>query len=288
MEQGTAQGSDVDERTIDLGEVSLRIAEAGQGGRPFLLVHGFTGSKDDFLPWLDRLAELGFHAVAPDLRGHGASDKPEGADDYSLEVFADDLAALVDALGWSELAILGHSMGGMIVQTLVLRDPSRCEALVLMDTSHGPIVGLDRTLLPLAVQVIDDGGMEGLVAVMKELGGVLDTPAGQALRERDPAYDAHAWETLANTSGAMWKTMAPALLDQPDRLDRLSSLSMPTLVLVGDQDQPFIPDSERMAEAIPRARLVVLPESGHCPQFENEGPWWQALSGFLAEAPAPA
>ena len=278
----------MDERQIDLGEVTLTVAEAGQGGRPFLLVHGFTGSKDDFLPWLDRLAELGFHAVAPDLRGHGASDKPTRPEDYSLEVFADDVLALLDHLGWDRLTVLGHSMGGMVVQTAVLRDPSRYDQLVLMDTSHGPIPGLDRTLLPLAIQVIDDGGMPALVEVMKGLGGVLDTPAGAALRERDPAYDAHAWETLALTSPVMWKTMAPALLDQEDRLDALRTLVVPTLVLVGDQDQPFIPDSERMADAIPGARLVVIPDAGHCPQFEHEAPWWDALAGFLAEAPATA
>jgi pimeloyl-ACP methyl ester carboxylesterase len=287
----------MDERTISLGEVDLAIAEAGVGGRPLLLVHGFTGSKVDFTRYLDPLAELGFHAVAPDLRGHGSSSKPERSEDYSLDVFADDVLALIEALGrasaagsgdWSTCSILGHSMGGMIVQTALLRDPSRAEALVLMDTSHGPIPGLDRTMLPLAIQVIEDGGMPALVEVMKELGGVLETPAATALRARDVAYDARAWETLATTSPVMWTTMAPALLDQADRLDALADFAMPTLVLVGDQDEPFIADSERMADAIPGARLVVLPDSGHCPQDENPGPWWAALSGFLAEVPAPA
>jgi len=287
----------VDERTITVGEVDLAIAEAGVGGRPLLLVHGFAGSKADFTRYLDPLAELGFHAVAPDLRGHGASSKPDRPEDYSLDVFADDLAALVAALGqasaagsggWERCSILGHSMGGMIVQTLVLRDPPPFDALVLMDTSHGPIPGLDRTLLPLAIQVIEDGGMDALVEVMRSLGGAIDTPAGKALRERDPAYDDRAWVTLANTSGVMWSTMAPALLEQEDRLERLGSLTLPTLVLVGEQDEAFVPDSERLAEAMPGARLVVLPDSGHCPQDENPDPWWAALSGFLAEVPARA
>lgn len=276
------------ERRVELGEVTLSVAEAGGGGRPFLLVHGFTGSKDDFLPWLDPLAELGLHAVAPDLRGHGHSDKPEQPDSYSLDRFADDVAALVGHLGWSTPTILGHSMGGMVVQTLLLRDPSRAEALVLMDTSHGPIPGLDRSMLPLAIEVIDQGGMPALVEVMKEMGGALDTPAGAALRQSDPAYDAHAWEVLSITSPVMWKTMAPALLDQEDRLGRLHELAMPTLVLVGDQDEAFVPDSERMADAIEGAELVVIPDAGHCPQFENTDPWWSALTGFLSGLPASA
>lgn len=276
----------MDERTIDLGEVTLALAEAGAGGRPFLLVHGFTGSKVDFTRYLDPLAALGFHAVAPDLRGHGASDKPTRPEDYSLDRFADDVLELVGALGWDRYAVLGHSMGGMVVQTAVLRDPSPVDALVLMDTSHGPIPGLDRTMLPLAIEVIEDGGMPALVEAMKEMGGALETPAGQALRQRDPAYDARAWETLATTSPVMWTTMAPALLDQVDRLDSLRSLEVPTLVLVGDQDEPFLADSQRMADAVAGARLVVLPDSGHCPQDENPEPWWTALSAFLAEVPA--
>lgn len=277
--------------TIDLGEVALSVASArpdGHDGRPLLLVHGFTGSKDDFTPWLDDLADLGFWAVAPDLRGHGDSDKPAALDRYSLDLFADDLEALLAQLGWERAAILGHSMGGMVVQTLLLREPARAEALVLMDTSHGPIPGIDRSLLPLAIEVIEEQGMDGLVAVMKEVGGAVETPASQELRRRDPAYDAHCWEVLAKASGEMWRAMAPTLLDQDDRLQRLGALAMPTLVIVGDQDEAFIPDSRRMAEALPDARLVVVPDAGHCPQFEHTAPWWEAVSGFLVEATAPA
>ena len=65
-------------RRVPVGDVALEIAEAGEGGRPFLLVHGFTGAKEDFSPFLDDLAALGWHAVAPDLRGHGGSDQPSG------------------------------------------------------------------------------------------------------------------------------------------------------------------------------------------------------------------
>jgi pimeloyl-ACP methyl ester carboxylesterase len=82
------------ERHVDLGDVHLSIAEAGAGGRPLLLVHGFTGAKEDFTPWFDRLANVGWHPVAPDLRGHGASSKPTADAAYSLEILADDVLRL--------------------------------------------------------------------------------------------------------------------------------------------------------------------------------------------------
>ena len=103
-------------RTVDLGTVQLAIAESGAGGRPFLLLHGFTGAKEDLTEWLDPLAEAGWHAVAPDHRGHGASSKPDDESAYSFEILAADSLALLDALGWDRFALLGHSMGGMVAQ----------------------------------------------------------------------------------------------------------------------------------------------------------------------------
>ena len=65
-------------RTLSVGPVDLAIAEAGDGGRPLLLLHGFTGAKEDFTEWLDPLAALGWHGVAPDHRGHGAQLQARG------------------------------------------------------------------------------------------------------------------------------------------------------------------------------------------------------------------
>ena len=80
------------ERSVDTGSIHLTIAEEGVGGRPLMLVHGFTGAKEDFGDFLVPLAERGWHVVAPDLRGHGASDKPADESAYTLSIFAGDVA----------------------------------------------------------------------------------------------------------------------------------------------------------------------------------------------------
>jgi pimeloyl-ACP methyl ester carboxylesterase len=83
------------------------------------------------------------------------------------------------------------------------------------------------------------------------------------------------------TAPAMRLAMMPELLGQPDRLERLSAVRAPTLVLVGEQDEQFVPHAERMAKTIPDASLVVVPDGGHSPQFEATTAWWDALSSFL-------
>src|SRR3954463_4393992 len=112
--------------------VELEVLEAGAGSdRQMMLVHGFTGAKEDFTDHLDRWAALGWHVVAPDLRGHGASSAPAGTDEDKLKSFAPDVVALVDELGWDRLVLLGHSMGGMIAQLAALElGPSRLAGLV--------------------------------------------------------------------------------------------------------------------------------------------------------------
>ncbi len=272
------------ERDVELGEVRLRVAEAGPGQRPLMLVHGFTGAKEDFTPWLDQLADAGWHAVAPDLRGHGASSAPDEEAAYSFEIMAGDCLRLADALGWDSFALLGHSMGGMIAQFMALAAPQRLTGLILMDTAHGPLGALDPDLVQAAVSVVRDQGMGALADILATNDGPLMTPANRRLLEEKPGYREFEDGKFRATSPALYAAMAPEFGTTADRLDRLRELpgSLPVLVIVGEQDKPFIEQSQAMAASVGRATLAVISDAGHCPQFENTSEWWQALSDFLA------
>jgi pimeloyl-ACP methyl ester carboxylesterase len=264
----------------------LSVAEAGVGGRPLVLVHGFTGAKEDFTDWLDPLAELGWHAIAPDQRGHGASHQPADEAAYSFEEFATDLLALLDAMGWASAVVLGHSMGGMVVQTATLLAPERFDAIVLMDTTHRAL-RTDGGLVDLAVGIARAEGMAALMAAqdaMAQGDQPLGTPSGRRLDAERPGYREFGQRKMLASSPAMYAAMIRAITDTTaglDRLDGLRRLTMPALVIVGDEDEPFLKPSRRMAEAIPGAELAVIPDAGHSPQFENPEPWWKALRGFL-------
>jgi pimeloyl-ACP methyl ester carboxylesterase len=275
---------EITERTLEVGDVRLSIAEAGAGQRPLLLIHGFTGAKEDFTPWLGPLAESGWHAVAPDLRGHGMSSKPEAESSYTFELLTDDMLGLADALGWDQYVLLGHSMGGMVAQFMACAAPARLTSLILMDTSHRALDNLDPGLVEAAVSIVRSQGMAALAAILTEQRGPLDTLANQRLLTEQPGYAEFCDSKFRATSPALYAAMAPAFLNAVDRLECLRGLSddLPVLVIVGEQDGPFRGPSEQMAACVGRAALAVISDAGHCPQFENSQEWWETLAGFLA------
>jgi 2-succinyl-6-hydroxy-2,4-cyclohexadiene-1-carboxylate synthase len=271
----------MDTRRVQAGQVSLEVLEAGGGGRPLLLVHGFGGAKEDFADHVDALAELGWHVVAPDNRGHGKSDKPEGTGSYSFEIFAADTVALADALGWDRFVLLGHSMGGMIAQLVAAAHPDRLEGLVLMDTSHAPPEGLDTSAVELGKAIVAEGGMAALVEAQRSRDGDLDTPAHRRVEAERPGYrEFNDGKSLA-ASPDMWIAMIDEILFGADRLEGLTKVTAPTLVIVGEQDAPFLRPSRRMAETVAGAHLAMIPDAGHSPQFENPQAWWDAVTSVL-------
>jgi pimeloyl-ACP methyl ester carboxylesterase len=272
------------ERVVALDGVELTVFETGVGGRPLLLVHGYTGRADDFSAYFQRLADAGWHVVAPDLRGHGSSGKPTDEADYSLDIFAADLIELVDHVGFDHFVVLGHSMGGMITQKLVLASPDRIDGVILMDTSSAGLQ-LDPDLVAMGVEVARTEGIDVVADIMRDLGD--DDPLANAAYKRmvaeDPSYAERGDRNLRAVSPAMWASILQQMTHEPDRLESLASISAPTLVLVGELDLPFLDTSRRMAEVIPGARLDVLSDGGHSPQYEAPEAWWASVSGFLTE-----
>jgi pimeloyl-ACP methyl ester carboxylesterase len=268
---------------MKVGDVELAILEEGEGGRPLLLVHGYGGAKEDFADYVTPLAEAGWHVVAPDHRGHGESDQPEGEDQYALAILAADMAALVDALGWDSYVMLGHSMGGMIAQMLALETPERVQALILMDTGHGPFRAVDRDAIEAGAAIVRSEGLVTYKEVLEKVRDPLGNPAHDRVCASRPGYKDWCDQKMLACSADMYASVMLQLPDVTDRLDRFGELTMPALVIVGELDKPFVNSSRRMHEALPDSRLAVIEQAGHSPQFEGAEQWWAAVSAFLAE-----
>ncbi len=174
-------------------------------------------------------------------------------------------------------------MGGYIAQEIAFRAPERLNGLILMDTGHvGP--RLDRALVEAAVGIVRTRGIDVLAEILIGRDSPLDTPAHRRLIAEDPGYADFDRRKLTSTSPNLYAALATELPNLPDNLAKLADLpdDLPVLVIVGDQDTPFLEDSRRMADAIPGATLAVIPDAGHSPQFENPDDWYEAVTGFLA------
>lgn len=274
-----------------MGEITARpmvYSHAGSGDRHLLLVHGLTGGRADFADWLEPLAALGWHVVAPDLRGHGDTGGQRDVEEYTPEHVVADLLALTDALGWDTFVLLGHSLGGVFAQHLALAHAERLEGLILMDTAHGPVIALTPEEVEIGVAIALDDGMVALADLIAELrAGSEETEAQRALRERRPNLADEDRAKFVATVPEMFAAGSRILVHAPDRLDQLRTLDMPTLVIVGELDVPFHADSLDMAAAIPGARLADIPGAGHSPQRETPDPWWDAVSAFLRGLRSP-
>jgi pimeloyl-ACP methyl ester carboxylesterase len=123
-------------RTVEANGIKHRIAEAGQGPLVILL-HGFPESWYSWRHQLPAIAKAGFHAVAPDLRGYGKSDKPAGVEDYDIHHLTGDVVGLIDALGEKTAVVVGHDWGALVAWNAVLLHPDRFTGLVAMSVPYG-------------------------------------------------------------------------------------------------------------------------------------------------------
>ena len=123
-------------RTVEANGIKLRIAEMGKGPLVIFL-HGFPESWYSWRHQLPAVAKAGFHAVAPDLRGYGKSDKPANVDDYDIRHLTADVTGLIDALGEKTAVVVGHDWGSLVAWNAVLLHPDRFTGLVAMSVPYG-------------------------------------------------------------------------------------------------------------------------------------------------------
>jgi pimeloyl-ACP methyl ester carboxylesterase len=267
---------------VRIGPLDVAYREHGAGDRPFVLVHGFTGSSDDFADVLEPLSELG-RTLAPDQRGHGETGNPGMG--YRFDQLTADLAAFLDAVGAPRCDLLGHSLGGMVALRLTLAHPERVASLVLMDTAPRPIAGTRgvRAMAGLASWIPPRWTLR-LVRSRREK---LPEPMRRAEQTMGPE---RYWERLRVKLEAMdraaYRPLAREIAFQTPLTPRLGEIRCPTLVIVGAEDEPFRAASDEMADAIPDAKLVVVPGAHHSPQIEAPEAWLAAIREHLARARA--
>jgi YbgC/YbaW family acyl-CoA thioester hydrolase len=260
-----------DVQRITVNGVSLAVDSRGDG-RCVLFIHGYPFDRT---LWQYQLSHLeGWRRIAPDLRGMGLSDAPDLG--YSMTTYADDLAALLDALGVESAVLCGLSMGGYVAFEFLRRFRHRVLGLVLMDTrAEADTPDGRRARDAQAAQARDRGPAAVAEAMLPQL-----------FAEADPAHSpaaTRARRMIAGTPVAGIVGALSAMRDRPDSSDLLATLDgIPTLVAVGAHDRITPPDrAEAMADAIPGARFEVIAGAGHLPPLEKPAETTALLADFL-------
>ncbi|WP_410615790.1 alpha/beta fold hydrolase [Amycolatopsis sp. lyj-109] len=248
-------------------------------GRPVLLVHGHPFDRSMWRPQAERLAEAGYRVVTPDLRGYGESTSHDTR--TGLDVFAQDLVDLADHLALDRFVLGGLSMGGQIVMQLVAEHPGRVQALLLADT----FAGLDT---PQAKQARYDTAdritEEGMERYAEEL---LPKMISKQTRATRPDVEAHVRGMMRNAPKAGAAAALRGRAERPDYTPTLEHVRVPTLVVVGSEDE-FTPvgDAELIHRMTKGSTLVVIGGAGHLPNLERETEFDEALSTFLTDSGA--
>ena len=251
--------------TVRAGALDLYYESKG-GGEPLLMVAGLGGSALGWEPALiDDLARS-FRTIVFDNRGAGRSDKPD--EEYSIEGMAADAAALLDAIGIGRAHVFGVSMGGMIAQEFALHYPARMRTLALGCTTAG---GRNAVPAPPASMAILTAPRNGLsdADLIRRAWPINYAPA--YLQSHRARLEAALARVLAHPTPAFAYKRQLAATFKFNTYDRLPQIAAPTLVITG-ADDVLLPaaNSKIIAERIPGARLVLVPNAGH--MFFNQEP----------------
>jgi pimeloyl-ACP methyl ester carboxylesterase len=245
-------------------------------GFPVVLIHGYTGNLRNWVLQVRALANT-YRTISPDLRGHGLSMKPTRREDYSLELFAADVYGLLEALAVPECYLVGHSMGGMVAQEFILRHPDVVRALVLVDTAAD-----QPQALPWQerARLLEMARSEGMEAVFEEMAHT--PPLGSQLVEVNPQLIDVWREQFLMTSLEGYIYCGEVIGSRRPLLEELSQIRVPTLIICGELDEPFLEPSRRMHQTIPDSELVIIAGAGHTPTLEKPLEFNEALLSFLA------
>ncbi len=269
-------------KCVKVGALQVEYDEVGTGGRPLVLVHGLSGSRDDFADVLEPLGALG-RTLAPDLRGHGGTTNP--GEGYTLDQLTADLAGFLDATGVEHCDLLGHSLGGMVALRMALAQPERLASLVLMDTGGRAHVSSRPWVIRMAGGVTRRVPPRWLLRLMRANRKRLPEPIRRAEQEMGPErYWGRMRAKLEAMDPLAFGALLRAVVEQPPLTARFGEVRCPTLVLVGAQDESFLPPSRELADGIPDSKFVVIEDAHHSPQIEAREAWLEAIHTHLERA----
>ena len=258
----------------EINGAKIHYTVQGQG-QPVLLIHGYPLSGELFSRNVGALSQQ-HQVITLDLRGFGKSTAPEG-EPGSLKSYAADALGLLDKLNVSKAVIGGMSMGGPIVFEMYRTAPERFSGMILIDTIANPASIVEQYLWQGMAQKAATYGPQSLV------GELLKDMLTGATRKTMPEQAAFLGDIVKQASVAADKAGANVLATRPDSLPTLKTITVPTLILVGQEDTVYPPVfSEKMQQNIAGSSLVIIPGAAHALTYEKAAQVNQAMLKWLS------
>ena len=265
--------------------VGLHVEEAGQG-TPILFIHEFGGNHESWEPQMRFFARR-HRCVTYAARGYAPSGIPGSIESYSQSIAVDDALAVLDALGIEKAHVVGLSMGGFTTVHLGLNAPERALSLTVAGAGYGCEKEFEAYFRNVSLEVADN--FEGQGA--REFSKIYALGASRVqFQNKDP----RGWQEFADrlathsdTGAAL--TMRGVQARRPsfyDLEEGLRAMQVPTLVIVGDEDDHCLQPGIFLKKVIPACGLAVLPKTGHTLNLEEPAWFNTLLAEFLAQAEA--
>ena len=279
------QLADADSHFIELSGFKVHYKTYGQGEPTFILLHGFGASLFSWHAVTEPLSKFGT-VIAYDRPAFGLTERPlkwEGENPYSPQAQVDLVIGLMDKLNIEKAILIGNSAGGTVSMQVTLQYPERVQALILVDAAVyagggapawvRPILNTPQMnhLGPLLARQLQAQGTEFIKTAWHDPSKI--TPA---------IFEGYQKPLqIENWDKALWQLTVSS--QESGLVERLSEISVPTLVITGDDDR-IVPTEQslRLADEIPNAMLKVIAQSGHLPHEEKPIEFMQAVTEFLA------
>ena len=262
--------------SIEINGYRAGVEQFGSGA-PVVLVHGLGGSGTQ--TWKGVIGPLSatHRVVVYDLRGAGESEVTPGP--YTIDLLADDLAALIHDLELAPASLVGHSMGGSTVLSCAARYPQLVRAVVAVGAAVG-LTSEQRSMLAGWAEKAETEGLAELAEAMSANG------VAPSFRESHPQTVEELRALIASTKpdgyAALVRAVSTISLE-----NRLAEIAAPVLFVAGEHDMISTPSLNRQwAQVVGQATVVEIAGSGHHIEVENAGALVEAVTGFLASAVA--
>jgi pimeloyl-ACP methyl ester carboxylesterase len=264
-----AKGSDI---LVKVNGINICYDDYGKGS-PVVFVHGFPFDKSSWQPQIAAL-QKNFRVIAYDIRGFGKSTSDQS--EFSIEQFADDLVALLDALLLERVTVCGLSMGGYVVLNAVNRYPGRFAKIILADTQCVADTEEGREKRFQAIRQIEEQGLTGYTdAYLKNVF------TKSSIENQSPAVDAIR-KVILNTPISTFVSSLKALAHRHETCSVLNSIRMPAMIICGKEDIVTPPErSLFLSQNIPHSRLHIIADAAHLSNLEQPEIFNNLLLSFI-------